>query len=100
VSQARLDETWARSDRVAARRVGERYVLVPLAGEGVDLDGALDLNRVAAFIWERLDGAGSLASIVDAVVERFEVERGKAEADALELLEALRAREAVVPGRR
>ena len=86
--------------RVAARRVGERTVLVALADDGVDLDGALDLNRVAAFIWERLDGARSVASIVDAVVERFEVERGRAEADALELVDALRAREAVVPGRR
>jgi hypothetical protein len=100
VSRERLDEAWARSPGVAVRRLRERCVLVRLVDGGVDLDDALDLNRVAAFIWERLDGAGSLASIVDAVVERFEVERGRAEADALELLEALRAREAVVPGRR
>ena len=37
-----------------------------------------------------------VAAIVDAVVERFEVGRGTAEADALELLDALRAREAIV----
>jgi hypothetical protein len=98
VSRERLGEAWARSDRVTARRVGERTVLVPLAGDGVDLDGALDLNRVAAFIWDELDGARSVAAIVDSVVDRFDVERDRAEADALDLLEALRAREAVVPG--
>ncbi len=100
MSRAGLEEAWARSGRVTARQVGERTVLVTLAGDGVDLDGALDLNRVAAFIWERLDGARSVASIVDAVVERFEVERGRAETDALELVDALRARQAVVPGLR
>ena len=96
MSRARLEQNWARSPRVATRRVGERCVLVPLAGDGVDLDGALDLNRVAAFVWERLDGARAVAAIVDAVVERFEVERGTAERDALELVDALRAREAIV----
>ena len=96
MSRARLEATWARSPRVATRRVGERCVLVALAGDGVDLDGALDLNRVAAFVWDRLDGASPVAAIVDEVVARFEVERGAAEADALELLEALLAREAIV----
>ena len=100
MSRARLEEAWARSLRVAARRVGERYVLVRLVGDGVDLDDAFDLNRVAAFIWEQLDGERTVASIVDAVVERFAVERGAAEADALELLEALHARRAILPGRR
>jgi len=100
VSRARLEEAWARSLRVAACRVGERYVLVRLVGDGVDLDDAFDLNRVAAFIWEQLDGERTVASIVDAVVERFAVERGAAEADALELLEALHARRAILPGRR
>jgi hypothetical protein len=97
VSRERLDEAWARSPGVTVRWLRERCVLVRLVEGGVDLDDALDLNRVAAFIWDELDGTRRVASIVDAVVERFEVERGRAEADTLELLDALRAREAVVP---
>jgi hypothetical protein len=89
VSRPRLDEVFARSARMVGRRIGDEYVLVPLAGRGADLDSILNLSRVAAFVWERLDGARTGAQVVDAVVERFEVERAEAEADYLELVETL-----------
>ena len=97
MSRVRLDETWARSARMVGRRIGDEYVLVPLAGRGADLDSILNLNRVAAFVWEQLDGRRTGASIVDAVVDRFEVERERAQADVLELLETLVAVKAIVP---
>ena len=96
MSRVRLDETWARSARMVGRRIGDEYVLVPLAGRGADLDSILNLNRVAAFVWEQLDGRRTGASIVDAVVDRFEVERERAQADVLELLETLVAVKAIV----
>ena len=71
MSSARLDEKWARSPRMVSRTIGGRCVLVPLAERGADL--------------------------VDAVVERFEVDRERAEADTLELLETLQEIRAVVP---
>jgi hypothetical protein len=74
---------------MVGRRIGDEYVLVPLAGRGADLDSILNLSRVAAFVWERLDGVRTGAQVVDAVVERFEVERTEAEADYLELVETL-----------
>ncbi len=89
MSRPRLDEPFARSARMVGRRIGDEYVLVPLAGRGADLDSILNLSRVAAFVWERLDGARTGAQVVDAVVERFEVERAEAEADYLELVETL-----------
>lgn len=89
MSRPRLDEAFARSARMVGRRIGDEYVLVPLAGRGADLDSILNLSRVAAFVWERLDGARTGAEVVDAVVERFEVERAEAEADYLELVETL-----------
>jgi len=82
---------------MVGRRIGDEYVLVPLAGRGADLDSILNLNRVAAFVWEQLDGRRTGASIVDAVVDRFEVERERAQADVLELLETLVAVKAIVP---
>jgi hypothetical protein len=103
VSRARLDETWARATRVVGRRIGEAYVLVPLAGRGADLDSIFNLNRVAAFVWEQLDGSRTGHAIVDAVVARFDVEREQGEADTLELLDTLlelQAIERVLPGGR
>jgi hypothetical protein len=95
LSRPRLDEAWARSERMIGRRIGDEYVLVPLVGRGADLDSILNLNRVAAFVWEQLDGSRTGAAVVDAVVERFDVERSRAEADTLELLETLLELEAI-----
>jgi hypothetical protein len=103
VSRPRLEEIWTRSERMVGRRIGDEYVLVPLAGRGADLDSILNLNRVAAFVWEMLDGTRKGTRVVDAVVERFDVERTRAEADYLELLDTLLELRAIVlagPGRR
>jgi hypothetical protein len=80
------------------RRIGEEFVLVPLAERGADLDSILNLSRVAAFIWELLDGERTGDAIVDAVVGRFEVDRPRAAADYLELLGTLRDLGALRPG--
>ena len=98
MSRPGLEEAWARSERMVGRRIGDEYVLVPLAGRGADLDSILNLSRVAAFVWEQLDGTRSGADVVDAVVARFDVERERAEADTLELLDTLLEVEAIVPG--
>jgi hypothetical protein len=92
-----LARRWARSPRVVGRRIGSEYVLVPLAGRGADLDSIYNLNRVAAFVWERLDGARDGAAIVEDVVAGFDVSRERAAADYLELVETLAGLRAVVP---
>ncbi len=102
MSRPRLDEAWTRSDRMVGRKIGDEYVLVPLAGRGADLDSILNLNRVAAFVWEQLDGQRTGTGVVDAVVERFDVERMRAEADYLDLLDTLldlKAIETAFPGK-
>jgi hypothetical protein len=99
VSRSTLAEPYARSERMVGRRIGDEFVLVPLAGRGADLDSILNLNKVGAFIWERLDGQASGARVVDALVEHFEVERAQAEADYLEFIGVLLGLKAVVPAR-
>jgi hypothetical protein len=96
VSPSRLDAAYGRSPRVVGRRVGDDYVLVPLAGQGADVDSVLSLNRVGAFIWEQLDGARTGNDVVGALVDRFEVDRREAEGDYLDFLTMLRRLEAVV----
>jgi hypothetical protein len=96
----RLGEAWARSPRMVGRRIGDEYVLVPLAGRGADLDSILNLSRVAAFVWEQLDGERSGSEVVEAVLERFDVGRSRAEQDYLELIGTLVELRAVEPARR
>ena len=38
MSRPRLEEAWARAERMVGRRIGDEYVLMPLAGRGADLD--------------------------------------------------------------
>lgn len=94
-----LESRFARSERMVGRRIGDAYVIVPIDGHGADLDTVLNLNRVAAFVWEQLDGERSGAGVVDAVVSRFDVDRAQAAADYLELLGTLLELGAVVPSR-
>ena len=93
----KLDDVFAHSPRVVGRRIGDEFILVPLAGRGADIDAILNLNRIGAFIWEQLDGKKTGAEVVDALVERFEVDRPAAERDCLEFLEKLRGLGATVP---
>lgn len=85
----RLDEAFARSPRMVHRRIGDEQVLVPLVGRGADLDSIFNLNRVAAFVWEELDGARTGGEVVRRMVETFEVGPEQAAADYLELVETL-----------
>ena len=96
MSPSKLNVAYGRSPRVVGRRIGDEYVLVPLAGRGADLDSILNLNRVAAFIWEQLDGKTAGATIVDRLVSRFEVDRSRAETDYLDFVDKLRRLDAVV----
>jgi methyltransferase-like protein len=95
----RMNETWQRSPRMVGRRIGDEYVLVPLADRGADLDSIFNLNKVAAFIWERLDGERTGHDVVEAVLEHFEVERAGAERDFAELIDTLVELDAVTPVR-
>ena len=54
-----LSDVFTRSDRIVGRRIAGEYVLVPLVGRGTDADFIYTLNRVAAAIWEALDGKAS-----------------------------------------
>ena len=96
MSPSELSAAYRRSPRVVGRRIGDEYVLVPLAGRGADLDSILNLNRVAAYIWEHIDGTRTGHAIVEALVGRFDVETPQAETDYLELLTQLRNLKAVV----
>jgi hypothetical protein len=91
----RLSDVFARSDRIVGRRIAGEYVLVPLVGRGADADFIYTLNRVAAAMWESLDGKATGNDVVGLVVERFEVDAARAERDYLELMETLESIEVV-----
>jgi len=64
-------------------------------GRGADADFIYTLNRVAAAMWESLDGKATGNDVVGLVVERYEVEPERAGRDYLELMETLESIDAV-----
>jgi methyltransferase-like protein len=83
MSAPSLHTVFARSERMVGRQVADEFILVPLVGRGADVDAILNLNRVGTFIWESIDGHRDGAAVVDALVERFDVDETRAAEDYL-----------------
>jgi len=92
-----LAQAFKRSEHIVSRRIAGEYVLVPLVSKRADLDSIFDLNRVAAFIWERLDGRRSGADVVADLTSQYEVSPEQAEQDYRTFLEQLLSIRAIEP---
>jgi hypothetical protein len=90
-----LESAFARSPHMVGRKIGGEYVLVPLVSHGADLDSIFALNRVAAFIWEHLDGKRTGTQIAKALTRQFDVEEHGATQDYCDFLRQLQSIQAV-----
>lgn len=70
-----------RKDDLMLQKVGGQSLLIPLGAKVLDMNGMVVLNATGSFVWELLARECSFEELVAAVVERFEVEAGRAEAD-------------------
>ena len=95
-----LDTAFVRSERIVGRRIAGEYVLVPIMGSGAEVDSIFTLNRVAAFIWERLDGRATGAEVVGALEKKFDVDAERARADYREFVKKLQSIRAVTAAER
>ena len=68
--------------------VGE-YLLMPTGENIAGFNGVVLLNRVSAFVWEKLQSPASREELLDAVLEKFDVDEATAAADLDALLEKL-----------
>lgn len=80
---------------MVGRRIAGEYVVVPLAGRGVDLDSILNFNPVGTLIWEMLDGRRTGEDVVAAIVGRFDVDPDRAGVDYLDFLSKLKELKAI-----
>ena len=80
---------FARREEIVSREIAGETILVPIRGKLVDLQRIFTVSAVAAHIWQQLDGTRTLAAIRDSVLEAFEVEMERAEADIQEFVAEL-----------
>lgn len=66
------------------------YVVMPTGQNISKFDGAIILNEVAAFIWQKMKDSVSREELLEYVLSEFEVDRTRAEKDLDALIEKLR----------
>ena len=72
------------------REIAGDTILVPVGKSVYDSNGLFVLNELGAFLWDRLPEASDVETLVDAVLEEYEVTREEAAADIGAFLEKLR----------
>lgn len=75
------ERLFKRVDDVVQREVAGELFLVPIRGHLADLQELFVLNEVGHWLWSRLDGTLSLATLTDQLVTEFEVDRPQAQDD-------------------
>ena len=77
------------------RRVVDNAVLVPFGQKMIDFNGMISLNKVGAFLAEKLQEETTREALVTAVVEKYDVDAETATADVSRFLDELRANKAL-----
>lgn len=78
------------------RRVVDAYVLVPVGEATRKFPGMVNLNDTSVFLWECLAQEQTLGTLVDALVDTYEVTEQEAREDTENFLETLQKIGAVV----
>ena len=84
--QNRLERMYVRKDEIVSRNIAGETILVPIQGKLADMQNIFTLNKIGAFIWERLDGKNPLSDILDSLIDHFDVSGQEAENDILEFI--------------
>jgi hypothetical protein len=82
-----LKSVLSHSPSVVTRKTGNEYVLVPVTDNIADMNSVYTLNETGAFIWERIDGKISVAEIISAVTQEYDIDRVTAETDVFSFIE-------------
>ncbi len=91
----KLDQRYKRNEDFVYRKIENETILVPIRDNVGDMSCIYNLNEVAAFVWEHLDGERSLGDLKNMVTQEFEVSAREAEEDLNEFVSQLKEIEAI-----
>ena len=80
------ETVYRKREEIVSREIAGETILVPIRGKLVDMQRIFSVNSVGAHIWQQLDGERSLAAIRENVLNAFEVQRDRADADIQEFV--------------
>ncbi len=88
-------EKYQQNGRVVARQVRGDRILVPMASSEESLDSIYVLNETAAFIWDQMAAACTVAEIASRLGDVYDVEEAQAKVDTEVVLDDLLAVKAI-----
>lgn len=77
-------------DNFVLRQVADTWCVLPLGEATLNLNGMLTLNDSGAMLWQTLEKGGSKDTLVDALLNEYDVTCEQALADVEEFIEKLR----------
>jgi methyltransferase-like protein len=92
-----LDRVYQKNQNFVFRQIDDETLLVPIKDSVGDMGAIYNLNSVAAFVWQHLDGHKTLQDIKGMLTDEFEVSDPIAEQDLTEFVAELENIDAVFP---
>ena len=92
-----LDRVYQKNQNFVFRQIDDETLLVPIKDSVGDLGAIYNLNQVAAFVWQHLDGKKTLQAIKHMMTDEFEVSDPDAEQDLTEFVGQLEKIDAIFP---
>jgi hypothetical protein len=80
---------FSRRGDLVTRRIAGETLIVPVSSGVGDMESIFTLNDVGSLLWERIEARATVAEMVEAVCEEFDVSHAEAEKDVLEFLRSL-----------
>jgi len=74
-------------DGFVLRNVVDEYILMPVDDTILQFDGAVLLNEVSAFIWNKMQTPVSKVDLLKSILDEFDVEENVAAKDLDSILE-------------
>ncbi len=79
-----------RSNEFIKRKIGTQYVIVAVGAATKRFNGMISVNGTGSFIWDQLENDVSLADIVTAMTDTYDVDAATAEAHVKKFTDTLR----------
>lgn len=77
-------------DGFILRNIADEYIVVPVGEKNFNLNGIINLNEVAAFLWENMQSAITKEGLVKKLLENYDVSEKNAELDVEEFIKKVK----------
>ncbi|SMO72747.1 Coenzyme PQQ synthesis protein D (PqqD) [Saccharicrinis carchari] len=69
---------YVKSEGFVEKAIGDEKVLVPLTDNVANMNQVYNLNEVAAFIYDTIDGQKNIAQVHTALINNYQVDQNQA----------------------